>query len=67
MHAADHVTLEAFESAVIDIDNVLQAQRLFGDPDYLLRVATRDLPAFNSCTTTVSPASPGCSGSAPPL
>ena len=25
---------------------ILQAQRLFGDPDYLLRIVTRDLPAF---------------------
>ena len=24
----------------------MQAQRLFGDPDYLLRVVTRDLPDF---------------------
>ena len=28
------------------IPNVVQAQRLFGDPDYLLRVVTRDLPDF---------------------
>ena len=26
--------------------HVLQAQRLFGDPDYLLRVVARDLPAY---------------------
>jgi DNA-binding Lrp family transcriptional regulator len=25
---------------------VLQAQRLFGDPDYLLRVVAADLPGF---------------------
>lgn len=25
---------------------VIQAQRLFGDPDYLLHVIARDLPAF---------------------
>lgn len=28
------------------VPHVLQAQRLFGDPDYLLRVATTDLAAF---------------------
>ncbi|MOA42232.1 AsnC family protein [compost metagenome] len=28
------------------IPQVIQAQRLFGDPDYLLNVITRDLPAF---------------------
>lgn len=36
----------AFESAVALLDSVVQAQRLFGDPDYLLHVVVRDLPAF---------------------
>ncbi|MEE1621669.1 Lrp/AsnC family transcriptional regulator [Zafaria sp. Z1313] len=39
-------TLDAFEGAVAEIPNVLQAQRLFGNPDYLLRVVTADLPAY---------------------
>jgi DNA-binding Lrp family transcriptional regulator len=39
-------TVEAFEQAVSTIPNVLQAQRLFGDPDYLLHVIARDLRAF---------------------
>jgi len=39
-------TLSAFESAVFSIPSVLHAQRLFGDPDYILRVMTRDLKAF---------------------
>ncbi|MFI0983287.1 Lrp/AsnC family transcriptional regulator [Streptomyces sp. NPDC021093] len=39
-------TVAAFESAVADIPHVLQAQRLFGEPDYLLRVAAADLVAF---------------------
>ena len=38
--------LEKFKQSVTEIPNVLQAQRLFGDPDYLLRVITRDLTAF---------------------
>ena len=38
--------LSAFECAVLEIPNVLHAQRLFGDPDYILRVITRDLEAF---------------------
>ncbi|WP_433469492.1 Lrp/AsnC family transcriptional regulator [Spirillospora sp. CA-128828] len=46
MRSAAHDTISAFEGAVADIPHVLQAQRLFGDPDYLLRVLTRDLPAF---------------------
>src|ERR1700694_2031021 len=32
-----------FEQAVADIPHVLQAQRLIGDPDYILRTVTRDL------------------------
>jgi DNA-binding Lrp family transcriptional regulator len=35
-----------FEAAVQGIPQVIEAQRLFGDPDYLLHVITRDLPAF---------------------
>ena len=46
MRAADGGTLDAFEAAVAAIPNVTQAQRLFGDPDYLLRVIARDLTAF---------------------
>jgi DNA-binding Lrp family transcriptional regulator len=32
--------------AVAAIPQVREAQRLFGEPDYLLRVITADLPAF---------------------
>ena len=39
-------TVPAFEDAVARLDNVVQAQRLFGDPDYLLQVVVRDLPAY---------------------
>ena len=46
MRGADRDTVDAFEQAVVDIPHVVQAQRLFGDPDYLLRIVTRDLPHF---------------------
>jgi DNA-binding Lrp family transcriptional regulator len=46
MRSADRDTIAAFEQAVADIPHVLHAQRLFGDPDYLLRVIAPDLPAF---------------------
>lgn len=39
-------SLHAFDTAVHAVPNVLSAQRLVGDPDYLLHVITRDLPAF---------------------
>jgi DNA-binding Lrp family transcriptional regulator len=46
MRQEDRETLLAFESAVAGIPNVLLAQRLFGDPDYLLRIVTADLDAY---------------------
>jgi DNA-binding Lrp family transcriptional regulator len=46
MRGADRETVDAFEQAVTAVPHVQQAQRLFGDPDYLLRVVARDLPAF---------------------
>ena len=42
MRAGDRDTVDAFDQAVAAIPHVLQAQRLFGEPDYLLRVITAD-------------------------
>jgi len=46
MRGADHETVATFEEAVAEVPHVLMAQRLFGDPDYLLHVISRDLSAF---------------------
>jgi DNA-binding Lrp family transcriptional regulator len=46
MRQEDRDTVADFERALADIPHVLDAQRLFGEPDYLLRVATVDLAAF---------------------
>lgn len=46
MRSADHETIGAFEGAVQGIPEVVQAQRLFGDPDYLIRVICADLPQY---------------------
>lgn len=46
MRQEDRETLLGFEKAVARIPNVVQAQRLFGDPDYLLRIVTADLAAY---------------------
>ena len=35
-----------FEAALLDVAQIVEAQRLFGDPDYLLQVITKDLAAF---------------------
>lgn len=39
-------SVSAFEEALKDIPQILDAQRLFGEPDYLLHVVAKDLPAF---------------------
>jgi len=46
LRQVDRDTLLGFEEAVARIPNVVQAQRLFGDPDYLLRIVTADLAAY---------------------
>lgn len=35
-----------FDRALVDVPNVVEAQRLFGSPDYLLRVVTADLASY---------------------
>ncbi|WP_326689060.1 Lrp/AsnC family transcriptional regulator [Streptomyces sp. NBC_01795] len=46
MRQEDRTTISDFEQALTELPQVIQAQRLFGDPDYLLRVVTADLAAF---------------------
>ncbi|RXZ48198.1 Lrp/AsnC family transcriptional regulator [Agromyces binzhouensis] len=46
MDQANRATVPAFDEAVAEIPEVIQALRLFGDPDYLLRVAVPDLSAY---------------------
>lgn len=46
LREGDRHAVEAFETAVAGIPQVIQAQRLFGDPDYLLHVIACDLQAF---------------------
>ena len=46
MAQANRDTVPAFDAAVAEIPEVIQALRLFGDPDYLLRVAVPDLRAY---------------------
>jgi DNA-binding Lrp family transcriptional regulator len=43
MDREDAGTIEAFEAALVAIPEVRHAERLFGDPDYLLRVVATDL------------------------
>jgi Lrp/AsnC family leucine-responsive transcriptional regulator len=51
--------IEAFESALLEIPDVIEAQRLFGEPDYLLRVAVRDSAEYEHLYTNRLAALPG--------
>lgn len=59
MKQEDRETLLAFEAAVAQVPNVVQAQRLFGDPDYLLRIVTADLGAYQRLEDDVLATLPG--------
>ncbi|MFS2023038.1 Lrp/AsnC family transcriptional regulator [Massilia sp. CT11-137] len=46
LRATDRESVRAFEVAVPGVPEIIQAQRLFGDPDYILNVITTDLAAY---------------------
>jgi DNA-binding Lrp family transcriptional regulator len=59
MRQEDRDTLLGFEEVVARVPEVVQAQRLFGDPDYLLRIVTADLAAYQQLEDDVLSALPG--------
>ena len=46
LERGDAGTVASFEAALAELPQIRHAERLFGDPDYLLRVAARDLDSF---------------------
>jgi DNA-binding Lrp family transcriptional regulator len=46
MHKEDQATIAEFGARVAGIPEIVAAQRLFGDPDYLLHVVAADLDAY---------------------
>jgi len=48
MDREDAATIAEFEANLADVKEVRHAERLFGDPDYLVRVATADLAAYQN-------------------
>ena len=50
--AKDLATLEAFEERVAAMKEVAELRRMFGIPDYLLRVQVAGLPAYERWLTT---------------
>ena len=46
LRSTDRAAVKAFEDAVPQVPEIIQAQRLFGDPDFMLHVITTDLAAY---------------------
>jgi DNA-binding Lrp family transcriptional regulator len=44
----DRATVQAFETAIASLDEVVECQRMFGIPDYLVRVAVADQAAYEA-------------------
>lgn len=51
-----------FDAALADIPEVVEAQRLFGEPDYLVRVVSADLPSYQHLYESVLIHLPGVRG-----
>ncbi|WP_306490415.1 Lrp/AsnC family transcriptional regulator [Streptomyces brasiliscabiei] len=49
--ATDRATVQAFEETVASYDEVIEFRRLFGRPDYFLRVAVADHAAYEAFLT----------------
>jgi len=59
MSTTDLDTIAAFEAAVAAEPSIVEAQRLFGEPDYLLRVLVADMTAYQEFYDSKLGALPG--------
>ncbi|MGN7251143.1 MULTISPECIES: Lrp/AsnC family transcriptional regulator [unclassified Arthrobacter] len=59
LRQVDRPTMEIFESRVAENPNIVEAQRLFGSPDYLLKVIAADLPSYQRFYDSELTALPG--------
>jgi DNA-binding Lrp family transcriptional regulator len=55
----DKNAVEKIENAIIDIPQIVQAQRLFGEPDFILHVVADNLPAYQQLYDEKLSAIPG--------
>ena len=44
----DRTTVEAFEERIAQMDDVVECRRMFGIPDYVIRVAVADAAAYEA-------------------
>ncbi|MEV8092907.1 Lrp/AsnC family transcriptional regulator [Kitasatospora sp. NPDC085879] len=59
MRHEDRATVAEFEQRVAELPEVVEAHRLFGDPDYLLKIAVADVAAYERFITDVLSGLPG--------
>lgn len=59
LSAQNRRTVERFEAGLTALDEVVEARRMFGSPDYVVRVAVADLPTYETFLTTRLMAVPG--------
>ncbi|WP_425864035.1 Lrp/AsnC family transcriptional regulator [Arthrobacter sp. TWP1-1] len=55
----DRATIDEFEAKVSGNRRITSAQRLFGDPDYILKVVTKDLDDYQKLYDTELTSLPG--------
>jgi DNA-binding Lrp family transcriptional regulator len=55
-------SVKAFDTALSGVPQVIEAQRLFGEPDYLVRVVSADLDAYQQLYESVLVRLPGVTG-----
>ncbi|WP_432198085.1 Lrp/AsnC family transcriptional regulator [Streptomyces sp. bgisy027] len=48
LESQDAETVEHFERTLAEAEEVLELRRMFGSPDYFVRVAVADLPAYEA-------------------
>lgn len=46
LKAFDKKTVDAFEEAIAGFDEVMEVQRMFGQPDYYVKIAVEDLVTY---------------------
>jgi len=52
LESQDAETVDHFERALVELEEVIELRRLFGTPDYFVRVAVADLAAYEAFLTT---------------
>jgi DNA-binding Lrp family transcriptional regulator len=50
--STDRANVEAVEASIAEIDEIVECYRTFGEPDYLMRVAVRDVAAYEELWST---------------